>query len=94
MAPIDGAAIAREQRVAFRIAALLSGPDIDETRAAPTDPATAIRSLVIAGCTPIEAGNLAALSHGLRPVRSGWTARQIQHLRFLRTIVGAGHIEP
>jgi hypothetical protein len=51
-----------------------------------------IRALVIGGCNPAEAGNIAALVHGLRPAHSGWTAGQIQHLLFLRSLVQGGRI--
>ena len=44
------------------------------------------------GWTPCEAGNLVALLHGIRPARSGWNVREIEHLRFLRTMVQAGRI--
>ncbi|HUG30250.1 MAG TPA: hypothetical protein VMQ65_07060 [Candidatus Limnocylindria bacterium] len=44
------------------------------------------------GWTQREAGNLVALAHGLRPVRSGWTVREIEHLRFLHSMVRTGRI--
>jgi hypothetical protein len=44
------------------------------------------------GWTAREASNLVALLHGLRPARSGWTVREIEHLRFLQTMVKTGRI--
>ena len=44
------------------------------------------------GWTEREAGNLVALAHGLRPARSGWTVREIEHLRFLQSMVRTGRI--
>jgi hypothetical protein len=44
------------------------------------------------GWTEREAGNLVALLHGLRPTRSGWTVREIEHLRFLQSMVKVGRI--
>jgi hypothetical protein len=44
------------------------------------------------GWSAREAGNLVALLHGIRPSRSGWSVREIEHLRFLRTMVRAGRI--
>ena len=59
-------------------------------------PAAAARNLVwrleSGGWTQREAGNLVALAHGLRPVRSGWTVREIEHLRFLSSMVRSGRI--
>jgi hypothetical protein len=61
-----------------------------------TSPAAA-RSLVwhleAGGWTQREAGNLVALVHGLRPARSGWSVREIEHLRFLQTMVKTGRID-
>jgi hypothetical protein len=51
-----------------------------------------IRRLVMAGCTPAEAANLAALAVGLRPVVSGWTGREIERLRFLRHLATSGRL--
>jgi hypothetical protein len=45
------------------------------------------------GWTEREAGNLVALIHGLRPSRSGWTVREIEHLRFLQAMVKTGRID-
>jgi hypothetical protein len=53
---------------------------------------TMIRRLVMAGCTPAEAANLAALAVGLRPVVSGWTGREIERLRFLRHLATSGRL--
>jgi hypothetical protein len=44
------------------------------------------------GWTEREAGNLVALLHGIRPARSGWTVREIEHLRFLHAMVKTGRI--
>jgi hypothetical protein len=44
------------------------------------------------GWTEREAGNIVALLHGLRPARSGWTVREIEHLRFLQSMVRVGRI--
>ncbi|HUQ43274.1 MAG TPA: hypothetical protein VM451_02520 [Candidatus Limnocylindria bacterium] len=57
-------------------------PDVTSPRA---------RSLVwhleAGGWTEREAGNLVALAHGLKPSRSGWSVREIEHLRFLQAMV-------
>jgi hypothetical protein len=44
------------------------------------------------GWTQREASNLVALVMGLKPARSGWTAREIEHLRFLQSMVKTGRI--
>lgn len=44
------------------------------------------------GWSSIEAGNLAAIVLGLRPARTGWTGAELDHLRFLRSLVIAGRI--
>jgi hypothetical protein len=44
------------------------------------------------GWTEREAGNLVALVHGIWPVRSGWTVREIEHLRFMHAMVRNGRI--
>ena len=44
------------------------------------------------GWTEREAGNLVALVHGLKPARSGWTVREIEHLRFLQSMVKTGRV--
>jgi hypothetical protein len=62
----------------------------------PTMAAPAARSLVwhlqAGGWTEREASNLVALVHGLRPVRAGWSIREIEHLRFLQAMVRSGRI--
>ena len=62
----------------------------------PTIAAAGARSLVwhleAGGWTAREASNLVALFHGLRPASSGWNTREIDHLRFLRTMVQSGRI--
>lgn len=45
------------------------------------------------GWTQREAGNLVALLHGLRPALSGWSDREIDHLRFLRSMVESGRLD-
>jgi hypothetical protein len=60
------------------------------------DPSTArtlIWRLQAAGWTALEAGNLVALALGLRPVSAGWSVREIEHLRFMRSLVRAGRID-
>jgi hypothetical protein len=44
------------------------------------------------GWSAREAGNLVGLVHGLRPARTGWSEREIEHLRFLRSLVDAGRV--
>jgi hypothetical protein len=44
------------------------------------------------GWTEREAGNIVALVHGLKPARSGWTVREIEHLRFLQSMVKTGRV--
>lgn len=51
-----------------------------------------IWNLEIGGWSEREAGNLVALLHGLRPSETGWTEREIDHLRFLRAIVESGRL--
>ena len=51
-----------------------------------------VRHLEAGGWNEPEAGNLVALAHGLRPARSGWTVREIEHLRFLLAMVKSGRI--
>lgn len=67
--------------------------------AAETSPTTArvaaramMWNLEAGGWTEREAGNLVGLLHGLRPARSGWSEREIEHLRFLRSLVEAGRV--
>jgi hypothetical protein len=48
--------------------------------------------LEVGGWTEREAGNLVALAHGLKPARSGWSVREIEHLRFLQSMVRSGRI--
>ena len=51
-----------------------------------------IWNLQIGGWSEREAGNLVGLLHGLRPAQTGWTEREIDHLRFLRSIVESGRL--
>lgn len=60
--------------------------------AAPAAARTLVWHLESGGWTEREAGNLVALLHGLRPARSGWTVREIEHLRFLQSLVRTGRI--
>jgi hypothetical protein len=53
---------------------------------------TLIWRLETGGWTEREAGNLVALFHGLRPAISGWSEREIEHLRFLRALVESGRL--
>ena len=66
------------------------------TTAAPTAASTGARTMVwhleAGGWTEREASNLVALVHGLRPVRNGWTIREIEHLRFMHALVQSGRI--
>ena len=75
---------------------MTTGTRIQETAHPKTDGRsvrTMIRSLVMAGCTPTEAANLAALAIGLRPVASGWRAQEIEGLRFLRHLAASGRLD-
>jgi hypothetical protein len=45
------------------------------------------------GWSSVEAGNLAAIALGLRPARNGWTGSELDHLRFLKSLVNTGRIE-
>ena len=62
------------------------------TTALPAPARTMVWHLEAGGWTQREAGNIVALFHGLRPARSGWTSREIEHLRFLHALVKAGRI--
>ena len=62
------------------------------TTAPPAAARTLVWHLESGGWTEREAGNLDALAHGLRPARSGWSVREIEHLRFLQTMVRTGRI--
>lgn len=53
---------------------------------------TMVRRLLLAGCTPTEAANLAALAVGLRPVATGWSVREIERLRFLRHLAATDRL--
>jgi hypothetical protein len=44
------------------------------------------------GWTELEAGNLVALLHGLRPARSGWSVREIEQLQWVRALVKSGRM--
>jgi hypothetical protein len=45
------------------------------------------------GWTVVEAGNLAAIALGLKPARTGWTGPELDHLRFIKTLLNTGRIE-
>lgn len=60
--------------------------------AAPAAARTLVWRLESGGWTEREAGNLVALLHGLRPARSGWSVREIEHLRFLQALVKTGRL--
>ena len=62
------------------------------TTAPPAAARTMVWHLETGGWTEREAGNLVALVHGLRPARSGWTVREIEHLRVLQAMVRTGRI--
>lgn len=63
-------------------------------RGAPSDAArNLIWGLETGGWSEREAGNLVALLHGLRPALSGWSEREIEHLRFLRALVDTGRLD-
>jgi hypothetical protein len=62
------------------------------TPTAPSGARTLVWHLESDGWTEQEACNLVALLHGLRPARSGWSVREIEHLNFLRAMVKAGRI--
>jgi len=49
-------------------------------------------ALEVDGWSEREAGNLVAVLHGLRPSRSGWTEREIEHLRWVRALVQSGRV--
>jgi hypothetical protein len=62
------------------------------TPTAPTGARSMVWHLEAGGWTEREAGNLVALAHGLRPARTGWTVREIEHLRFIHAMVKSGRI--
>jgi hypothetical protein len=57
---------------------------------APAGARTLVWHLEAGGWTEREASNLVALLHGLRPARAGWSVREIDHLRFLQSLVKNG----
>lgn len=66
------------------------------TAAVATDPGTTralIWRLQSGGWTFLEAGNLAAIALGLKPARTGWTGPELDHLRFIKSLVTTGRIE-
>ena len=69
---------------------------IDDHETARRDVPVALtaRRLQLSGLTPGEASSLAAHLAGLRPVRTGWSLRQVEHLLFLRSIVENGRLSP
>jgi hypothetical protein len=49
-------------------------------------------ALQVDGWSEREAGNLVAVLNGLRPSRSGWSDREIEHLRWVRALVRSGRV--
>jgi hypothetical protein len=79
-------------------AALAAAPAAAPTRVdvATAEPGTTralIWRLQSGGWTQLEAGNLAAIALGLRPARTGWTGAELDHLRFLKSLVTTGRVE-
>ena len=65
----------------------------DRTRSTDRPTARAMVSrLLRAGCTVVEASNLAGLAVGLGPVASGWSVLEIERLRFLQHLDASGRI--
>jgi hypothetical protein len=46
-----------------------------------------VRRLELSGLASAQAGNVVAVMYGLRPADGGWTAFEIERLRFLRSLV-------
>jgi hypothetical protein len=65
-----------------------------ETARCALEVAATARWLQLGGLSFAEASNLTAHLIGLRPVRTGWSLRQIEHLLFLRSIVETGRLAP
>jgi hypothetical protein len=63
-----------------------------ETIPVPVAVAATVRFLQRSGFSPNEAVNLTARVAGLPTVRGGWSPRQVEHLIFLRAIVGSGRL--
>lgn len=59
--------------------------------AAPTTRAL-VWSLQAGGWTEHEAGNLVALATGLWPSHSGWSTREIEHLRWIKALHSSGRL--
>ena len=81
---------------AARAAATATAEAAASAAAASATPGTTralIWRLQSGGWTSTEAGNLAAIALGLKPARLGWTGSELDHLRFLRSLVNAGRIE-
>jgi hypothetical protein len=49
-------------------------------------------ALEVDGWSEREAGNLVAVPNGLQPSRSGWSDREIEHLRWVRALVRSGRV--
>lgn len=64
-----------------------------EAAASPGTTRALIWRLQSGGWTQLEAGNLAAIALGLKPARNGWTGNELDHLRFIRSLVNTGRIE-
>jgi hypothetical protein len=92
MRPAGATARARAgTSTATRPAVGLTGVSEGAGQAVP-DPRALIWGFEAHGWTPREAGNIVALAQGLKPARDGWSTREIEHLRFLRSLVQAGRI--
>jgi hypothetical protein len=57
-------------------------------------PRSAYRLLVARGFASAEAGNLTAIMAGIPIVTEPWTAREVSHLVFLRTLFEPGTWDP
>jgi hypothetical protein len=77
--------------LARRIAA--SGDRLPRRVGAREPARTMMWSLEAGGWTEREAGNLVGLATGLRPAVSGWSEREIEHIRFLRALVETGRLD-
>lgn len=49
-------------------------------------------SLQAGGWSEHEAGNLVALASGLWPSHSGWSTREIEHLRWIKALHSSGRL--
>lgn len=83
-------------RRAIRTALETAAPTAEAAHAAVATAPGTTRALIwrlqSGGWSPVEAGNLAAIALGLRPARNGWTGSELDHLRFLKSLVIAGRV--